>query len=93
MELDISFQQRVLSLVTSRSNMTTKNETVFRQNLSAGNIAKSMTSDGNRRNSALLLANVKRRSPILRGLMNFQLQNFQLYNKSLEGCSLSLKNS
>ena len=25
--------------------MTTKNETVFRQNLSAGNIAKSMTSD------------------------------------------------
>ena len=73
--------------------MTTKNETVFRQNLAAGNIAKSMTSDGNRRNSALLLVNVKRRSPILRGLMNFQLQNFQLYNKSLEGWSLSLENS
>ena len=68
--------------------MTTKNETVFRQNLSAGNIAKSMTSDGNRRSSALLLANVKRRSPIQRRLMNFQL-----YNKSLEGWSLSLENS
>ena len=68
--------------------MTTKNETVFRQNLSAGNIAKSMTSDGNRRSSALLLANVKRRSPIQRRLMNFQL-----YNKLLEGWSLSLENS
>ena len=60
--------------------MTSKNETVFRQNLLADKIAKSMTSDGNRRNSALSHANVKRRSPILRGLMNFQL-----YNKSLEG--------
>ena len=38
-----------------------------------------LTSEGN---SALLPANVDRRRPLERGLMNFQLQNFQLYNKS-----------
>ena len=40
-----------------------------------------LTSEGN---SALLPANVDRRRPLERGLMNFQLQNFQLYNKSLK---------
>ena len=49
------------------------NETVSRQNLWAGDIAKSMTSEGN---SALLPANVDQRPPLQRGLMNFQLQNF-----------------
>ena len=39
------------------------------ENLWAGSIAKSMTSE--------------RRPPLQRGLVNFQLQNFQLYNKSL----------
>ena len=49
-------------------------ETVSRQTLSAGNIAKSMTSAGN----SALLPIVDRRPPIQRGLMNFQL-----YSKSL----------
>ena len=44
-----------------------------------------MTSEGNR---ALLPANVDRRPPLQRGLMNFQLQKFQLYNKLLKDCSL-----
>ena len=43
-----------------------------------------MTSEGN---SALLPANVDWRLPLQRGLMNFQLQNFQLYNKSLNDWS------
>ena len=30
----------------------------------------------------MLPANVDQRPPLQRGLMNFQLQNFQLYNKS-----------
>ena len=34
--------------------------------------------------SALLPANVDRRRPLERGLMNFQLQTFQLYSKSLK---------
>ena len=58
--------------------MTANNETVSCQNLWAGNIAKSMTSEGN---SAP--ANVDRQPTLTRGLMNFQLQIFQLYNKSL----------
>ena len=65
--------------------MTSNNETVSRQNLSADNgadnIAKSITSEGN---SALLHAHVDRRPPLKRGFMNFQLENFQLYNKSLK---------
>ena len=61
--------------------MTSNNETVSRQNLWADNIAKSIASEGN---SALLLAHVDRRPPLQRGLMNFQLENFQLYNKSLK---------
>ena len=55
--------------------MTSNNETVSRQNLRAGSIAKSMTSKGN---SALLTANDDRPTPLQRGLMNFRL-----YNKSL----------
>ena len=43
-----------------------------------------MTSEGN---IALLSANVYRRLP-LQGLMNFQLQNFQLYNKLLKDWSV-----
>ena len=54
---------------------------VIRQNPLAGSIAKSMASEGN---SALLPANVDRRPPLQQGLMNFQLQNFQLCNKSLK---------
>ena len=45
-----------------------KAPTVSRQNLWSGNIAKSMTSEGN---SALFPANVDRRSPLQRGLLNF----------------------
>ena len=44
-----------------------------------------MTSGGN---SALLPANVGGQPPLQRGLMNFQVQNFQLYNKSLKDWSL-----
>ena len=67
-----------------RGHMTSNNETVSCQNLWAGNIAKSITSEGS---SALLPANVYRWSPLQRGFMNFQLQNFQLYNKSLKDWS------
>ena len=42
-------------------HMTSYDETVSHKNLSAGNIAKSMTSEGN---SALLPANVDRRPPL-----------------------------
>ena len=45
----------------------------------------SMTSQSN---SALLSANVDRQPPLQRGLMNFQLSNFPLYNKSLEDLPL-----
>ena len=68
-----------------RGHMTSNNETVSRRNIWAGNIAKSMTSECN---SALLPANVDRWAPLQRGLMNFELQNFQLYNKSLKDWSL-----
>ena len=61
--------------------MTSNDETVSHQNLSAGNTAKSMTSESN---GALLPPNVDRQPPLERDLMNFQLQNFQLYNKSLK---------
>ena len=47
--------------------MKSNNETVSRQNLRAGNIAKSMTSEGN---SALLPANVDEQPVFQRGLMN-----------------------
>ena len=72
------------SALLLRGHMTSNNENVSRQNLWAGNIAKSMTSKGN---SALLPSNVDRRPPWRRGLMNFQLQNFQLYSKSLKDWS------
>ena len=55
------------------------------QNLWAGKIAKSTTSEGN---SALLNMNVGWRLPFKRGLMTFQLQNFHLYDKPLEDWSL-----
>ena len=50
--------------------MTSNNETVSHYfDLRAGNIAKSMTSEGN---SVLLPANVDRRPPLQRGfIMNF----------------------
>ena len=49
--------------------------------------AKSMTSVGN---SALLPANVDQQPPLQRGLIiNFQLQNLQLYNKSLKDWSIN----
>ena len=54
-----------------QSHMTSHNETVSCPDLSAGNIAKSMTSEGN---STLLPMNVDRRPLLQRGLMNFQLQ-------------------
>ena len=63
--------------------MTSNDETVSRENLSAGIIAKSMTSESN---SALLPANVDRQPPLQRVLKNFQLKNFQLYDKSLKDC-------
>ena len=47
--------------------MKSNNETVSCQNLQAGNIAKSMTSEGN---SALLLRNVDQQPLFQRGLMN-----------------------
>ena len=61
--------------------MTSHNETVSLQNLRAGSSVKSMTSQGN---SAVLPANVDRRPSLQQGLMNFQFQNFQQYNKSLK---------
>ena len=64
--------------------MTSNNETVSRQNLRAGSIAKSMTSKGI---SALLTANDDRPTPLQRGLMNFRL-----YNKSLKDWSLGKQN-
>ena len=56
-----------------RGHMTSNNETVSRQNHWAGNITKSMTSEGN---SALFSSNVDRRTQLQWGLMNFQLQKF-----------------
>ena len=56
-----------------RGHKTSNNETVSHCfDLRPGNIAKSMTSEGN---SELLPANVDRRPPLQRGfIMNFQLQ-------------------
>ena len=44
-----------------QGHITSNNETVSRQNLCAGHIARSVTSEGN---SALLPANVDRRPPL-----------------------------
>ena len=71
----------LLPSVTSRSHAS-NNETVSSQNFRVGSIWKSMTSEGN---SALLPANIDRRLPLRGGLRNFQLLNYQLYNKSLTG--------
>ena len=70
----ISLQQCALSLVTSSSD-DINNETVSRQNIWAGKIAED--------NIALIPTNVDRRPPLQWRLINFQLQNFQLYNESL----------
>ena len=57
-----------------RGHMTSSNETVSPQNHWAGNITKSMTSEGN---STLFSSNDDRRTQLQRGLMNFfQLQKF-----------------
>ena len=48
--------------------------------LSGQHCKKSTTSGGN---NAILPANVDQWPPLQRGLMNYQLQNFQLYNRSL----------
>ena len=58
-------------------HMTSNNETFSRQNLRAGNIAKSMTSEGN---SALLPTNVDRRPPLQRGLM-IRISSFKVSTK------------
>ena len=63
-----------------RGHMTSNSETVSRQNLQAGNIAKSITSEGN---SALLPANVDRRPLSHRGVMNFRLSDKSLKDWSL----------
>ena len=64
-----------------RGHKTPNNETVSRQKLWAGNIAKSMTSEGN---SALLPANVTKR------FNEFPASKFpaNIYNKSLKDWSL-----
>ena len=67
--MEIFPQQHGLSLVTLRSHHI-YNKTVSRQNLSAGNLAKSMTPKAN---SALLPVNVNQRPLLQQGLMNFQL--------------------
>ena len=68
--------------------MTSNNETVPAE-ISVQEILQtlldSMTSAGN---SAPLPANIDRRPPLQRGLMNFLLQNLQLYNKSFQDKSL-----
>ena len=53
-----------------RGHITSNNKTVSRQNLSAGNLAKSITP---RANSALLPVNVNQRVLLQQGLMNLQL--------------------
>ena len=53
-----------------RGHMASNKKTVTRQNLWAGSIAKSMTSEGN---GTLLIANVDLRPSLQRGVMNFQL--------------------
>ena len=59
--------------------MTSNNETVSPQNLWVGNIAKSMTSEGN---NALLPANVDHLSLLQGGLMNSSFQKFPAIYKS-----------
>ena len=59
-----------------QGHMTSYNETVSRQNPWVGNIAKFMMPEGN---SALFPVDVDQRPSLQQGLMNFQLQNFQLH--------------
>ena len=53
--------------------MKSNDETFSRQNLWAGNIAKSMTSEGK---SAMFLVNDDRRPPLQRSLLNFHFRHF-----------------
>jgi len=53
--------------------MTSSDETVSRQNLSAGNAAKSMTSESN---DALLPANVDRQPPFTASFNEFPTSKF-----------------
>ena len=73
-QLEILSQQRALSLVNYSRSHDIRQWNCFPPK--SGNIAKS---EGN---SSPLPANFDRRPPLQRSLMNFQLQNFQLYNKS-----------
>ena len=70
----------VYAVIVTLRAMTSNNETVPSQNLWAGNIGKFRMSEGN---SALLPSNVDWQRPLQQNLMDFQLQNFQLY-KSLK---------
>ena len=71
---------RVCALIVTLRATTSNSETVPSQNLWAGNIGKFRMSEGN---SALLPTNVDWRWLLQQNLMDFQLQNFQLY-KSLK---------
>ena len=59
--------------------MTSNNETVSCQNLLPGNIAKSVTSDGN---SALLPANVDRRRPFreISSISSFKISSYVTFS-------------
>ena len=71
------FQQRGLSLVTSRSRDSDLTMKLFPAKITErATLQKSMTSESNS-------TNVDRRPPLQRGLMNFQLLNSKLYNKLL----------
>ena len=61
--------------------MTSNSKTVSRQKTLSRQHGKIY--DIREYNKALLPLNVHRRPPLQQGLMNFQLQSFQLYNKSL----------
>ena len=71
----------VCALIVTLRAMTSNNETVPSQNLWAGNIGKFRMSEGN---SALLPTNVDWRRPLQQSLMDFQLQNFQLYKSLID---------
>ena len=70
------------ALIVTLRAMTSNNETVPSQNLWAGNIGKFRMSEGN---SALLpTINVDWRRPLQQSVMDFQLQNFQLYKSLID---------
>ena len=75
------FPDRARSHSLLRGHVTAHNELIPARINERATLQHFLTSEGN---SALLPANVDRRRPLERGLMNFQLQTFQLYNKSLK---------